>query len=94
MISAPLLQFQVREIMLSELYALSQAGAWGDVEISKHDMALLQIVMDKAIKGERVFGLVPVWMHPHQAHHHSLGEAACKLALLINIGTDWVYTFT
>ena len=39
--SASLLQFQVREIMLSKLYALSQAGAWSNVGEPKHDMAFL-----------------------------------------------------
>ena len=51
----PLSEFQVREIMLSELYVLSQAGAWGNVEKPKHDMAFLLIVPDKTIKRERVF---------------------------------------
>ena len=87
-------QFQVREITLSQLHALSQAGAWGDIEKPKHVMAFPLIVLDKIIKRERVFGLVAVWMHLHQAHHHSLGEVAHKLALLINIGNDWVYAFT
>ena len=89
----PLSQFQVRDIMLSELHALSQAGTWGNVEKPKHDMAFLLIVPDKTVEGERVFGLVAVWMHPYQAHHHSLGEVAHKLTLLINIGNDWVYAF-
>ena len=67
--SAPLSQFQVREIMLSELHALSQAGAWDDVEKPKCDMAFLLIVLDKTIEGERVIGLVAVWAHLHQAYH-------------------------
>ena len=56
-------------------------------------MAFLLIVPDKTIEGERVFGLVALWTHLHQAHHHSLGEVAWKLALLINIGNDWAYAF-
>ena len=92
--SLPPSQFQVKAIMLSELHALSLIGAWGNVEKPRHNMAFLLIVPDKTIKGERVFGLVAVWVHPYQAHHHSLGEAAHKLTLLIDIGTNWVYTFT
>ena len=56
-------------------------------------MAFLLIVPDKTVKGERVFGLVAVWVHPHQAHHPSLDEAVQKLALLINTGTNWAHTF-
>ena len=52
--------------MLSELYSLSQAGAWGNGEKPKHDMAFLLIVPDKTIEGERVFSLVAVWAHQHQ----------------------------
>ena len=89
-ISAPLSHFQVREIKLLELYALSQAGAWGNVEKPKHDMIFLLIAPDKTVEGKRVFGLVAVWMHLHQACHHSLGEAAHKLTPLFNIGTNWV----
>ena len=75
MISASLSQFQVRKLTLLELHALSQAGAWGDVDKPNHDMAFLLIAPDNTIEGERVFSLVAVWAHLHQAHHHSLGEA-------------------
>ena len=84
----------MRAIIISELYALSHTGAWGDVEKLRCDMAFLLIVPDKTVKGERVFGLIAVWAHPHQAHHLSLGETVHKLTLLIDIGTDWAYAFT
>ena len=92
-LSPSLSQFQVREMTWLELLDLSHKGAWGDIEKPKHDMAFLLIVPDKTVKGERVFSLVAVWLHPHQAHHSSLGEAVWKLALLIDTGTDWAYTF-
>ena len=63
----------------------------GDTEKPKHNMAFLLIAPDKTIKGERVFGLVAVWVHLHQAHHSSLDEVAWKLTLLIDIGADWAY---
>ena len=91
--SLPLLQFQVSAIMLSELYALSNTGVWENIEKPMYDMAFLLIALDKTIKRERVFGLVAVWVHLQQACHHSLGEAAHKLTLLIDIGTNLVYTF-
>ena len=83
----------MREIILSELHALSHAGVLGDIEKPKHDMVFLPIVPDKTTKGEKVFSLVAVWAHPHQAHQPSLGEVAHKLTLLINTGTNWVYVF-
>ena len=90
----PLLQFKVREIMLSELYALSPTGTWGKAEKFKHDMAILLIAPNKTIKGRRVFGLVAVWAHPLQACHPSLGEVVHRLRLLISTGNDWMHTFT
>ena len=39
------------------------------------------------------FGLVMVWMHPHQAHLSSLDEVARKLSLLIDLANNWAYTF-
>ena len=89
----PLSQFKVREITLAELYALSPAGTWVNVEKFKCYMAFLLIVPNKTVERERVFGLVPVWVHPFQAHHPSLGEVACKLRLLISTSNDWVYAF-
>ena len=89
----PLSQFQVRAIMPSELQAFSQSGAWGDMEKPRCDMAFLLIVPAEAIGGEKVFGLVVVWVHPHEACYHSLGEVAHKLTLLINTGSDWAYAF-
>ena len=86
-------QFQVRDVTRSELLALSHTGAWGNIEKPKHDMAFLSIALDKAIEGERVFGLVAVWVHPHQACLSSLDEAAWKIALLNDTGSDWAYAF-
>ena len=92
-ICSPLLQFQLRETIITELYALSQAGAWGKVENPSMIWHFFLIALDKTTKGQRVFCLVAVCTHQHQAHHHSHGDAACKLALLINIGSDWTYAF-
>ena len=82
-------QFQVKEVTQSELSALSQAGAWGDSEKPKCDMAFLLLVPNKTTEGERVFGLVAVWVHPHQEHHPFLDEVAQKLTLLIDTGANW-----
>ena len=94
MISSPFSQFEVRQIALSELYALCLAGTLGNAAKFDHYMAFLLIVPDKTTEGEKAFGLVAVWAHPLQAHHPSLGEAACKLRLLISTSNHWVYAFT
>ena len=56
-------------------------------------MAYLLLAPDQAVGEERKCGLVAVWTHPHQACLPSLDEVARKLALLINTGEDWSYTF-
>ena len=66
---------------------------WGDTEKLQHEMAYLFIALGKTVEGKMVFWLVMVWAHPHQACLSSLDEAVRKLALLINIGDNWVYTF-
>ena len=88
-----LLQFQMREVTQPELLTLSQAGAWGDMEKPKCNMVFLLIATDKTVKGERLFGLVAVWAHLHQACHSSLDEAVQKLTLLIDTGANWAYAF-
>ena len=42
------------------------------------------IVPDKAIKGERMFSLMAVGVHPHQAFLSSLDEVVLKLMLPID----------
>ena len=57
------------------------------------DMAFLLIVPITTVGYERVFGLVVVWAHPHQACYHTLEVVAHKLTLLVDKSTDWVYAF-
>ena len=59
------MQFQVHTITQGQLTALSQAGAWGDMEKPHQDMAFLLIVPSLAIGCKQVFGLTAVWTHPH-----------------------------
>ena len=39
------------------------------------------------------FSLTMVWAHPYQACLSSMDEAVKKLALLVNSGNNWAYTF-
>ena len=66
----------------------------GDPKSPKSDMAYLLLEPNQVVEEERKFGLVAVWTHPCQAHLPSLEEVVRKLALLINTGEDWAYTFT
>ena len=85
--------FQLRDVTQLEFLALSCAGAWGDTEKPQCDMVYPLIVPGKTIEGEMAFRLAMVWAHPHHACLPSLDEAVRKLALLIDIGNDWAYTF-
>ena len=79
--------------MQEQLNALSQAGAWGNVEKPWQDMAFPLVVPNIIIWCKRVFGLTTVWAHPHQAHFQTLEEVACKLLLLADVSVDWPYAF-
>ena len=89
----PLSSFQVAQVTWQELSALSHTGAWGGQEKPNGDMAFILIAPGKVVGREMVFGLISVWMHPHQACLSSLDEAVRKLALLIDLGDDWTYAF-
>ena len=80
-------------IMQAQLDALSQVMVWEDAEKPQWDMASLLIMLSIATGYERVFSLVAVWAHPHQASYTTLEEAAHKLMLLMDGSTHWVYTF-
>ena len=59
----------------------------------KLSMAYLLIVPAQVVEEEWKFRLVARWVHPCQTLLSSLEEAAKKLALLINTGDNWPYTF-
>ena len=79
--------------MQRQLTALSQAGAWGDVEKPHQGMACLSIAPNLAVGYKQVFGLTVVWMHSHQVHLPTLEEAAQKLLLLADEGTNCPYAY-
>ena len=81
--------FQVCTIMQTQLATLSQAGAWAEVEKPQWDMAFLMIVPSTNARGDQVFGLATMWVHPHQGCLSTLVEAAQKLMLLVDDGPDW-----
>ena len=83
------MQFCIHIITQGQLTALSHVGAWGDVEKPCQDMAFLLIAPHLAIGCKWVFGLTAMWLHPCQAHLPTLADAAWKLLLLANEGTNW-----
>ena len=90
---APLTQFYAIAISQSHLSAISQANTWGDPKKPELSKAYLLIALAQVVKEERKFRLVAVWVNPCQTLLSSLEEAVKKLALLINTGDDWPYTF-
>ena len=56
-------------------------------------MAYLLIALAQVVEEERKFGLVAMWVHCCQTLLSLLEEAVKKLALLVNTGDDWPYTF-
>ena len=61
----PLLQqFHIAQVTQSELTSLTSLKAWGDDERFCSDVAFLLVLPREGIAGERVYGLVMVWVHP------------------------------
>ena len=86
-------QFWVHTITKGQLTALSQVGAWGDMDKPHQDMAFLLIVPSLAIRCKWVFGLTAMWMHPCQVCLPTLVDVAQKLLLLADKGAYWPYTY-
>ena len=86
--------FQVQVIMQTQLNPLSQMMAWGDAEKPWWDIAFLLITLNITAGYERIFGLVTLWVHPHQVHYITPADAAYKLMLLEDSSANWVYAFT
>ena len=89
----PIQQFGLHTIKQTQLTALSQLEAWGNMEQPRKDMAFLLIAPSLATRCEKIFSLVAVWAHPHQVCLASLVEVAQCLILLTDKGVDWPYTF-
>ena len=89
----PIQQFIVHTIKQTQLTTLSQAGPWGNMEKPRNDMAFLLIAPSLAVGCKRIFSLIAMWAHPHEACLVSLVEAAQCLVLLANEGPDWQYAF-
>ena len=62
----PIWWLDVLTIKQAQLTTISQAGAWGNAEKPRDDMVFLLIAPSVTARCERIFGLVAVWVHPHQ----------------------------
>ena len=83
------MHFKVMEITRSGISVISQAEAWEDPKKPRFGMAYLPLAPVQEVEEERKFGLVVVWVHPHQALLPLLDEMAKILTLLINTREDW-----
>ena len=86
----PLLkQFHITQMTQIGLSSLTRLQAWGDFERFHSDMAFLLVLPKESVVGERVYGLVVVWVHPFQARVPTLDEVARKLALIASFSSNW-----
>ena len=89
-----LTQFQVALVIWSELSALAPTGVWGDTEKFWGDMTFSSNSTWEDHWGGRWHLAWPWYGHtPYQTHLFSLDEVERKLALLLNSGDSWAYTF-
>ena len=87
------MHFQMWAIMPVQLNALSQVGAWWDVEKPQCDMAFMLIASNSDARCKRVFGVTTVWAYPCQVYLPMQEKAAHKLLLLVDDSPDWLYAF-
>ena len=76
-----------------ELYSLTHLLVWGDPKRFCRDVAFLLILPEEGIAGERVYGLVMVWVHPYEARLSTIDDVVRKLTLLASAGPNWPYVF-
>ena len=56
-------------------------------------MAFVLIAQSLAIGCEKVFGLMAMWVHPHEPCLPTLVDATQKLILLADKGPNWPYAY-
>ena len=76
-----------------ELSSITHLLVWGDLERFHSNVAFLLILPKEGIAGERVYGLVMVWVHPYQVRVSTVEDVAKKLILLASTRPNWPYSF-
>ena len=71
--------------------SLTHLKAWGDFKKFCSNIAFLLVLPKEGAVGERVYGLVMVWVHPYQARVSTIDNVAKQLAQLASTGPDWPY---
>ena len=79
--------------MVGELLSISCLKVWGDTQKPHNGMAYLLVRVEDAseVKG---YGMVLVWINPHQAQASMMEEALGILSTCISSGPNWPYVLT
>ena len=89
----PVLCYVKHTITQRKLTALSQVGAWGDMEKPQQDMTFNFIAPSLSVGCKWVFSLTTIWVHPHQTCLPTLVGVAWKVMLLANEGTNLPHAY-
>ena len=75
---------------LGELLSISCLKIWGDIQEPCNNMAYLLVCTGDALGAEN-YGLVLVWISPHQVQASTMEEAVGTLSACISSRPDWPY---
>ena len=78
---------------VEELLSISHLKIWGDTQKPHNSMGYLMVKVEDAseVKG---YGVVLVWISPHQAWASMMEEALEVLSTCMSNGPDWLYVLT
>ena len=88
----PLLQqFQIPSLSPVELSSLNNLKAWRERQKFHHNIAFLLVLAKEEATGDRKYGLLTIWVNPHQARVPSMEEAVGKLTAWASSEPNWPY---
>ena len=88
----PLLQqFNIAQVIQSELTSLTHLKAWGDAKRFHSNVGFLLILPKEGVVGERAYRLIMVWLHYYQARVSTIDGTADQLTQLASTGPNWSY---
>ena len=79
--------------MAGELLSISHLKVWGDTQKTPDGMAYLLVKVEDISEVEG-YGMVLVWISPHQAWASTIEKALEILSTCISSGPDWPYILT
>ena len=76
-----------------ELLSISHLKVWGDTQKSHNGMAYVLVRVEDASE-TKDYGIVLVWISPHQARASMMEGALGILSTCISCGPNWLYVLT